>query len=185
MTANTTLTKVITHCHKVLDELFLTHQEAVLQGKFDDAIELFDSYRELHDLHKAFEDEKLIPKLHELDDPGRWPASLYTLEHDKIRVLLAKMEQYLNDLADSRLEGRDLRRNIIAFLDREKTFKGYCEHHQDREEGGLLPELDKLTDSTWRAGIINSFVEEWENCIKRNMESVNKLRIKSRTWNNY
>ena len=175
MTADATITKIITHCHNVLDELFLVHQEAALQGMFDDAIELFNSYRELHDLHKSFEDEKLIPKFHEFEDQGRWPASLYTLEHDKIRDLMEKTEQYLTGLADSRLEGRNLRRNIIAFLEREKTFKGYCEHHQDREEEGLLPELDKLTDSTWRAGIISPFVEEWKNCLIRNKESISKL----------
>jgi len=175
----TTFTETIGHCHDVLDEIFLIHQEAVLLGRFDDAIQLFNCYRELHDLHKAFEDEKLIPKFNEHGNHGRWPASLYLQEHDKIRELMQKTENYLTTLSNSELDGRNLRRNIIAFLDREKTFKGYCEHHQDREEEGMLPELDDLADSGWRAGIIGPFVEEWENCVTHNTRTVKKILM---TW---
>lgn len=177
MPANTTFTEVITQCHHVLDEIFLLHQETVLLGRFDDAVLLFNSYSELHDLHKTFEDEILIPKFSEIGNHGRWPASLYMLEHDKILDLMEKTENYLIQLGDLQPDSRNLRRNIIAFLDREKTFKGYCEHHQDREEQGLLPELDNLTDSAWRTGIIGPFVKDWENCVKRNMLLINKLDL--------
>ena len=167
MPAITTFTKVIAQCHHVLDEIFLLHQETVLFGRFDNAILLFNSYKELHDLHKTFEDEKLIPKFNELGNHGRWPASLYKLEHDKIRDLMAEIPP----------DNRSLGRNIISFLDREKTFKGYCEHHQDREEQGLLPELDNLTDSIWRESIIGPFIAAWESCVNRNMLLINKIGI--------
>lgn len=177
MTDNTTFTKVVSRCHSILDEIFLIHQEAILSGRFNDAINVFNSYRQLHDLHKSFEDEILIPKFNEVGNRGRWPASMYRMEHDKIRDLLEKTEKYLSELCETRLEGRNLRRNIIAFLDREKTFKGYCEHHQDREENGLLPELDGLVDSKWRADVIGPFVDDWENSVKQHMASINNLEI--------
>lgn len=177
MPAITTFTKVIAQCHHVLDEIFLLHQETVLFGRFDNAILLFNSYKELHDLHKTFEDEKLIPKFNELGNHGRWPASLYKLEHDKIRDLMEKTENDLVRLAEIPPDNRSLGRNIISFLDREKTFKGYCEHHQDREEQGLLPELDNLTDSIWRESIIGPFIAAWESCVNRNMLLINKIGI--------
>lgn len=173
----TTFTEVISRCHTILDEIFLIHQEAILSGRFKDATGIFNSYRQLHDFHKSFEDENLIPKFNELGNHGRWPASMYMVEHDKIRDLLEKTEKYLLELCETRLEGRNLRRNIIAFLDREKTLKGYCEHHQDREENGLLPELDRMADSKWRADIIGSFIEDWEKSVKQHMDSINKLGI--------
>ena len=166
--ANTSLTEVIARCHHGLDELFLLHQEAVLLGRFDDAIRLLGCFRELHDLHMRLEDEKLIPKLDELPDRGRWPASLYTDEHAKVHELMRKTRNGLLSLSKSRVSGKAPGREIIAFLDQEKTFKGLCEHHQEREESGMLPELDKQTGDKWRAGIIEPFLKEWNDCIRSN-----------------
>jgi hypothetical protein len=169
------LTNVIAQCHNVLNEIFLLHQEAVVLGKFSEAMQLLNYYRELHDLHKTFEDEKLLPKFDELGNRGRWPASLYALEHSKIQDLMEKTENNLVQLGQSQLDGKNLRRNIIAFIDREKTFKGYCEHHQEREEEGLLPELDRQTDSAWRVAVIGTFIKDWDCCMKRNMKSINNI----------
>ncbi len=155
---------VIKECHRALDELFLQHQEAVLTGNFDEAGRLLDGFKEPHHLHMRFEDEVLIPKLAELGDRGRWRASLYTDEHAKIQQLLSKTEVELRYLGRAELSGSALRREIIAFLDDEKTFKGLCEHHQQREETGILPELDEQTDAGWRAAVIEPFLAAWNAC---------------------
>lgn len=177
MPDNTKLTEVIARCHRELDELFLLHQEAVLLGRFDEAIKLLNCFKELHHLHMGFEDEKLIPKLDELGNRGRWPASLYTDEHAKVRELMEKTEDNLLSLSKGKLSNKDLRREIIAFLDKEKTFKGLCEHHQEREEAGMLPELDKHTDTKWRASIIEPFLKEWDDCMERNMNIVHEIDL--------
>ncbi|MCH9049368.1 MAG: hypothetical protein IH836_10630 [Proteobacteria bacterium] len=177
MPSSTNLKEVITKCHNVLDEIFLIHQEAVLLGKFDEAKQILDCYKVLHDLHKDFEDQHLIPMFDELGNQGQWQASLYTQEHQKINELMDNTENNLRQLSESQLDDRNLRRNIIAFLDREKTFKGYCEHHQEREEAGLLPSLDAQTDTEWRAKIIWPFVKEWEQCMERNMKIIKNLKI--------
>jgi hypothetical protein len=161
MPDNARLTAVITQCHRGLDEFFLLHQEAVLLGRFDVAIQLLNGFKELHHLHMGFEDETLIPKLDGLGDRGRWPASLYTAEHAKVQELMGKTEANLLSLSKGQLSNKDLRREIIAFLDQEKTFKGLMEHHHEREEAGMLPELDSQTDTKWRAGIIEPFLKEW------------------------
>jgi len=177
MSDNTQLTAVISQCHKALDELFLLHQEAVLLGRFDHAIQLLGYFKELHHLHMAFEDEQLIPMLDKPDCQGHWPASLYTAEHAKVQGLLEKIEKRLLLLKNGQLSDKALRREIIAFLDNEKTFKGLCEHHQAREEAGILPELDKQTDIKWRTGIIELFLKDWTCCLERNMNIVNEINL--------
>ncbi|MCP4001893.1 MAG: hypothetical protein GY727_13375 [Gammaproteobacteria bacterium] len=175
MPDNDKLTEAITLCHQGLDEYFLLHQEAVLLGKFDDASQILNCFKVLHNLHMRFEDELLIPKLTDLGDKGRWPAFLYTAEHAKIQELLEKTTRNLQLLSNKQLEGNSLRRSIIAFLDNEKVFKGVCEHHQEREEAGILPELNKQTDKTWRRSIIKPFLNEWERCMEQNMQVINKI----------
>ncbi len=177
MSDNTQLTEVITQCHQTLDELFLLHQEAVLLGRFDDAIKLLNCFKELHHLHMAFEDGQLIPRLDEPGYQGRWPASLYSAEHAKVQGLMGKTENHLLLLNKGQLSGKVLRREIIAFLDNEKTFKGLCEHHQTREEAGILPELDKQTDTEWRKSIIKLFLKDWTYCLERNMSIVNEIDL--------
>lgn len=172
MSDSTKLTEVITRCHRGLNEFFLMHQEAVLLGRFDEAIQLLNCFKELHYLHMGFEDEMLIPKLDGPGDRGRWPASLYTAEHAKVQELMGKTEKNLLPLSKGQLSDKDLRREIIAFLDQEKTFKGLCEHHQEREEAGMLPELDRQTDTEWRASVIEPFLKEWNDCMERNMSIV-------------
>ena len=172
MSDNTKLTEVIAQCHKELDEVFLLHQEAALLGRFDEAMQLLHCFKELHHLHMGFEDEELIPKLDGLSDQSRWPASLYADEHAKVQELMGKTENDLLSLSKGRLSNKDFRRRIISFLDKERTFKRLCEHHQEREEAGMLPELDRQTDTKWRLSVIGPFLREWNCCMDHNMDIV-------------
>jgi hypothetical protein len=124
-----------------------------------------------------FEDDKLIPIFEGIDDRGRWPASLYTSEHAKVRELMGKTEISLQLLSKGQLSNKELRRQIISLLDQEKTFKGLCEHHQEREEAGMLPELDNQTEKRWRAQIIEPFMNAWSNCMERNRIIVNRVDL--------
>ena len=155
------LQTIISRCHEELGQLFFAHQEAVLVGDLPRAIETLQRFTEFHDLHKNFEDEHLLPRLAELDDPGDWPASLYSHEHNKIADLLTQLEAHLIKLNTQKLAGTALRAALIELLDREKSFKGLCEHHQEREEKGMLPALDRQTETAWRLSIIEPFIDEW------------------------
>jgi len=166
------LTEVITRCHGELDELFLLHQEAVLLGRFDGAIQLLNYFDELHHLHMSFEDEELIPKLAQLGDQGRWPASLYSGEHSKVQELMGKARSSLLSLSEDQISNKSSRRQIIELLDKGKTFKGLLEHHQEREEAGILPELDRQTDTRWRESVIRPFLKEWNYRMERNQSIV-------------
>ena len=177
MSDKSRLTQVIAERHQELDELFLLHQEAILLGRLDDAIQLLSCFGELHHMHMSFEDEKLIPKLAGLGGQRRWPASLYADEHAKVQELIGKTRENLLSLSKVQLPNKDLRRALIAFLDKEKTFKGLCEHHQEREEAGMLPELDRHTTTKWRVGIIEPFLKKWNWCMERNMSIVKGIEF--------
>jgi len=161
MTDSSSLKAVIARCHRELNRLFFAHQEAVLSGEFPRAIEALQQFAVAHHLHKRFEDNHLLPRLIDLDDPGAWPPSLYSFEHNKIDDLLARLEENLERLGARELAGSALNFEIIELLDQEKSFKGLCEHHQEREEAGMLAMLDRQTDEAWRAEIIAPFVADW------------------------
>ena len=165
MTDHTSLKTVIARCHQVLNQLFFVHQEAVLLGVLPRAIETLHQFIAAHDLHKNFEDTHLLTRLADLDDPGNWPASLYGHEHNKITDLLTQLDKDLLRLNSRELTGTALHIELIELLDREKSIKGLCEHHQESEEAGMLPALDEQTDTVWRKAIIEPFIAEWQTTV--------------------
>lgn len=162
MNDDTSLHAVIAGCHRELERLFFVHQQAVLIGALPQAVETLRVFTTVHDLHKRFEDEHLLPRLADLDDPGDWPASLYHHEHNKIEDLLTRLAAGVAELCRHAPTGTALHVELIDLLDREKSVKGLCEHHQEREEKGMLPALDRQTDAAWRASIIAPFRAAWQ-----------------------
>lgn len=162
MAIHPSLTRTITRCHRELDEMFLVHQEALLQGRFHEARVLLDCYEAPHELHKTFEDEHLLPRHASLTAPVQWQTALYDHEHRRIGRLMEGLTRQLETLMGREMTARARHRAIIALLEEEKTLKGVVEHHQEREERGLLPELDGATDDEWRATILAPFVTAWD-----------------------
>ena len=166
MSHSSSLKTIIARCHEELNRLFFLHQEAVLVGELPRAIEALLDFTQAHDLHKDFEDTHLLPRLAELKTPGDWPVSLYHHEHNKIGDWMTRLEKQLVELNTRELAGTELHHELIELLDREKSIKGLCEHHQEREEAGMLPALDQQTDEAWRTSIIVPFVDEWQAKVK-------------------
>jgi hypothetical protein len=175
MESNLSLLEQFKICHLQLDELFLLQQEALLQAKLDNALIILNSYKTSHDLHMRFEDDNLIPKYASLLEQGKWDATLYQQEHQKILQLYEKIEHGLTWLLQQDLNPSQLRRNIIKLLDRQKSFKGLCEHHQEREESSLFIELDRQSDASWRADMRTSFSKIWDRKIEQEFDSIRKL----------
>ena len=71
---------------------------------------------------------------------------MYEKEHEKIETVFENISNDLQWLSEQQLNDSQLRRNIIALLDMEKTFKGLTGHHEEREEDALLKELDEQLD---------------------------------------
>ena len=161
-------------CHSQLDELFLLHQEALLQGELTEALFLLEIYWSCHSLHSDFEDAQIFPVYRDLPEPGRWDATLYNKEHQKIKDLYETVRSAITTLIDRGLEGSPLRRGIIQLMDREKSFKGLCEHHQEREEQSLLVELDAQADSDWKMNTAGQFSDMWEIHFSETVRLINR-----------
>jgi len=175
MNKEQSLTEMMTKCHHQLDEVFLLHQESLLQGQLGNAVCILTAYMACHAVHLKFEDDVLLPKYERLLKQGRWDATLYQQEHQKIQDLHIKIETQLNWLKQQTLTPSQIRRNIIQLLDREKSFKGLCEHHQEREEASLFIELDKQTDLVWREESIAAFSQQWQQILDSEMAGIREF----------
>ncbi|HSR63681.1 MAG TPA: hypothetical protein VLN56_09775, partial [Gammaproteobacteria bacterium] len=129
--------------HLELRELFMRHQEYLLQEEFENAIEQLEQFNTCLDAHMELEEEHLFPEFARIERKSRWNLDLYETEHVKIRRMHEHIAAELEWLHAESLGASDRRRNIIALLDKEKTYKGMLEHHEDREEDAMLRELDE------------------------------------------
>ena len=172
MSEEISLVDQVGNCHKILDELFLLHQECLLEGELEQALVVLRGFNTCHTLHMEYEDTLLLPAYAQLPNPGRWDATLYEKEHQKIIDLYTKLVNALVELEQQPPSGKQLRRTIIHFLDREKSFKGLCEHHQEREEASMLLELDTQKDLGWLLSEKKNFQNEWEKVYNQVMELI-------------
>lgn len=144
---NHLLARILTD-HQEMDELLLLHQEALIEQDLAAALARFDAFHERLRAHIELETRELLP-LHEALAQPRWRTQVYALEHDKILALAAKIHERLRHPALEAGAGEGpkpapdqaLRRWIIHLLDDERTLKNVVEHHEEREEKGMLPEL--------------------------------------------
>ncbi len=140
------LVSLIHRQHLDLRELFARHQEALLQAGFDEASYWLDHFISTQRSHMQIEENYLFPMFAKLEHQSKWDVSLYEKEHKKINKLMQDTKQDLQWLIEQELADSDLRRNIIALLDKQKTLKGLNEHHEEREEDAMLKELEQQLD---------------------------------------
>jgi hemerythrin-like domain-containing protein len=122
--------------HEVIDELLLLHQEALLLARWPLAMDIWQAFSELLAMHIDVENKQLFVCFDKLCQTPRWPVTLYRHEHEKIITMMAQVEQRLKALVNA-----PSRRQTIALLDYQRSFKNVIEHHEEREEIALLAEL--------------------------------------------
>lgn len=138
--------------HKVLKELFLQHQEALLDLDLARARERLEEFERRLLQHIREEEELLLPVYGRAGTiPGGAPI-LFTGEHKRMQELLADFKQALSSLAKS---PGDLKRGILWLLDRQATFKNLMEHHDQRETNIFYPALDRVTSEEERREILS------------------------------
>ncbi len=124
--------------HALLDELFLLHQEAILAREYTLVTTSLLLFKQWLTAHLELEDELFLPALSRHCPEPRWRPELYRKEHQKILKLLEELDLRVREFG---IESG--RRDIIRLLDHQRRFKGLLEHHEEREEKGLLKELDE------------------------------------------
>jgi hypothetical protein len=147
--------------HRELDELFALHQESLLAMELRLGRELLAAYRELIGLHMGHEEDELLSLFARAGHVEKWPAVLYTGQHEKMRGMLEQVDDALGSLIDQ--PSARPRRGIIALLDRETTYKHLGEHHDGAEREGLFPICDSVSEPGERTALVTRLVADWRN----------------------
>jgi hemerythrin-like domain-containing protein len=138
--------------HKILKELFLQHQEALLDLDLARASERLEEFERRLLRHIWEEEELLLPVFERAGTiPGGTPV-LFTGEHKRMRELLEGFKQVVGSLAN---RPEELKRGILWLLDRQATFKNLMEHHNLRETNIFYPALDRVTSEDERREILS------------------------------
>lgn len=137
--------------HEQLTELFLQHQEALLQLDVPLAITRLQRYeRELY-AHMKVEEELLMPLYQRAGQIPGGPPEFFLGEHRRMREFLARFHTRLQELATNQ---SNLPRAIIQLFDEESTFKALSEHHDMRERNLFFPTLDRVTSEAERQTLL-------------------------------
>lgn len=166
------LVEIIHQQHLELRELFTRHQEMLLELQLEEAKHWLEQFDVCQTAHMHIEERYLFPEFSKIRRESKWDVSLYEKEHEKIKHLYANIVDDLNWLAEQDLDRTQLRRNILALLDKEKTLKGLNEHHEAREEEAMLKELDQQLEQRSRKEIELDIKLTWVEVIASIKETV-------------
>ena len=136
--------------HESLNELFLSHQEALLAADMPVAIARLTEYEQRLRAHMNDEESLLLPIY---ERAGRIPGGaveFFTGEHRKMLEMLARIREQL-----ARIEAEPTPRDRIRIFDEESKYKMLNEHHDQREQNILYPTLDRVTNDTERADLVS------------------------------
>lgn len=166
------LLNVLNHYHQQLESLFRYQQEAIVEQRFELASQILSHYQALLSAHIQLENSLLLP-LHEKIEKPRWASSLYQREHEKILTLLSRANEKLN--AAQSEDTRSPRRRVIELLDYQRTIKGVLEHHEQREEQGLVPELSKMLAGSEQSKLAAQLEAVWQQDFAERQDALNAL----------
>jgi hemerythrin-like domain-containing protein len=161
--------------HARLDELFELHQELVLCDALPRAADLLAAYRDLLALHMAHEETLLLP-LYARGEGQRWPAELFTGQHEKMTRML---DHAAGELAEAATRaGRTRRQAVLALLERETAFKHLSEHHHLAEDQALFPGCDAVAEPAEREAILTRIEQEFAASLARHDGLVAEARVR-------
>lgn len=164
--------QITAYYHCQLDELIICHQECLLEQNLTLAQETFKYFDQAMRLHIQFENEVLLPNWQLISEPSsgakgaaekpKWPFIIYQKEHDKLLAMLAKADAFLSICCQPYESRQQYRRHILNSLEYLKTLKNVAEHHEQREEQGLLPELLGKATEEQKARILEQALSVWK-----------------------
>ena len=139
--------------HQDLDELFLRHQEALLDRDVPMADSLLGRFQTGIKAHIRLEEDHLLPLFARAGVIRGAQPELFQGEHRKILLFL---QDFRDALAEKAGDPSHLTRRILALFDREAMFKHLMEHHDLREKNVLYPTLDQVTTLAERRALLRS-----------------------------
>ncbi|MBI1748566.1 MAG: hemerythrin domain-containing protein [Acidobacteria bacterium] len=137
--------------HEHLNQLFFSHQEALLMFNLRIACDRMLVFEKELRSHMKVEEELLLPIYQRAGRILGGPVEFFTGEHKRMLEFVGRFCEKLRELDRNPL---DLKREIIALLDEEATFKHLVMHHDEREQSILYPTLDRVTTDAERHEIL-------------------------------
>jgi hemerythrin-like domain-containing protein len=121
----------LTAKHRNCDGLLAEAEAAIDEGRWEDAAELYASFRRETNQHFKQEEEVLFPLLEQAVGSPLGPIEIMRIEHDQIRRLLATL--------DAAMESGDSQR----FLGESDTLLTLMQQHNLKEENVLYRAADQ------------------------------------------
>ncbi|OHB77021.1 MAG: hypothetical protein A2Z34_08775 [Planctomycetes bacterium RBG_16_59_8] len=133
--------------HRRIKRLFRAHQLALISLDLRKAKRLLEQFEwELLD-HIRVEEQYLLPIYRRAGDIPGGPEIFFTGEHRALRRFIANFKQIIRRYS---VRQGDIRKGVLAILDREAMFKGLLHHHDLRERNILYPALDRVATEAER-----------------------------------
>ena len=140
--------------HDRLFELFLEHQDALVEHDYARALDrLLELQRDLEE-HMRGEEELFVELFARTGEVQGTPLQLFTGEHRHLREWLRSFEGATRALRDS---PPPTPRPIVQLLDEEALFKTFFRHHDERERSLLDPAFDRGTALAERRAKLRRF----------------------------
>ena len=166
------LSQCVSYYHRQIDELFLLHQEAVIAQELSLAEQALRIFSKFLKSHIELEDQLLLPAHESLGAEKCWRTLIYQEEHKKLLSLLDN----ILDMMNRPPQPEDMRRWVIELIDYERTFKNVMEHHEEREEKGLLVELDNHLETYPLHSLITQCHLAWQESYDSLREDIEDIR---------
>ena len=122
----------MTHDHRECDNLYAPLEEALNEGDFEKALELFTPFKEAMLKHFAMEEEVLFPKMEEFVGGGEGPIYVMKMEHAQIRSIIEQLGEAIEN------------KNQEKALGLGETFMIMTQQHNMKEEQILYNMAEQL-----------------------------------------
>ena len=143
----------LARAHRAIDELFMRHQEALVERDLREADRLLfllgDSLRR----HLQDEEHHVVPMLEGSREIAGATKKILLKEHERMLSLLPDIESRIESLD---LEREGAARRIVELLDHEGVLKRLIEHHEAREESLVFPALDERVSAPERERLVSA-----------------------------
>ena len=118
--------------HRACDDTFVTAEKAVIDGKFEEAEELFLKFSNETLHHFKREEETLFPTFEEISGSTEGPTRIMKFEHEQVRGLIGKMAEAV--------ESKD----SDAYLSLAESMMILLQQHNMKEEQMLYAMCDRV-----------------------------------------
>jgi hemerythrin-like domain-containing protein len=136
--------------HRALDDLFLSHQRALMKLDLPRAASLLAEYETKLLAHIRDEEEFMLPLYRErVAPPVGGSCEIFQGEHEKLRQFVALFKAELAKTT----EMDDVERGVLFLIDSQHLFKRLLVHHDTREKKMLYPLLDEVTTEEERRNL--------------------------------